>query len=440
MNKELLKNIKVLYVEDEEDVREFTGKTIGAITKEVIMAENGKLGLEAFIANQDVDLIVTDINMPKMGGLEMCAKIKEINNSIPIVVTSAHNDPNFLKKAIDVGVNAYAMKPVDLYQLIDNMIKAVEPFYLKKQLEEMNHNLEDKVKEGVQKVKSILDTQDNLILVTNSDVINNTNKKFLDFFGEKTVEEFNDRVSYICNKFIKESGYYSYDEANPDVSWMVQIKRTPPIDRIVKMLNKDNEERIFTINIDEYTHICEYHVISFTDITDLKKKSNLLEYQANHDTLTGLYNRQKFHEIFSRELSREKRYANNLSIILFDLDHFKLFNDDYGHDVGDLALKAVSRISQDVIREHDTIIRWGGEEFIVLLPVTNIEGATSVARKLMIDISTFEDSKIPRKITASFGVTCLKEGDDEQSLVKRADRALYEAKNSGRNTIITLED
>jgi len=132
MNKEILKSIKILYVEDEEYVREFTGKTIGSLVKEVVLAENGKVGLDRFIESPDFDLIITDINMPKMGGLEMCAEIRKINHEIPIVITSAHNDPNFLKQATNVGVDAYTMKPVDLYQLIESIIKAYEPIYLKK--------------------------------------------------------------------------------------------------------------------------------------------------------------------------------------------------------------------------------------------------------------------------------------------------------------------
>jgi len=437
MNKELLKNIKVLYVEDENDVREFTGKTIGAIVKEVIIANNGKTGLELFIENQDIDLIVTDINMPKMGGLEMCAEIKKINNNIPIVVTSAHNDPNFLKKAIDVGVNAYAMKPVDLYQLIDNMTKAVEPFYLKKQLEEINHNLEDKVKEGIKKVKSILDAQNNLICVTENEHIINVNQKFLEFFDGKSIDKFSAQVSIICKRFIINDGFYFYEENDDNISWIEQISKLPAIDRIVKMINRDNIERIFTVNIDDYNHKVNSFVISFTDITDLKKKSNLLEYQANHDTLTGLYNRQKFHEIYSKEMRRDKRYDNKLSLIIFDLDHFKMLNDDFGHDVGDIALKEISNLSLEVIREHDTIVRWGGEEFIVLLPETDVEGAVIVANKLRDTIEAFTHDQIPRKITASFGITCLVEGDDESTFVKRADEALYEAKNAGRNVVIT---
>lgn len=95
INKEILQNIKVLYVEDEVEVRNFTAKTIQAIVKELVVAENGQDGVEKFKQNQDIDLIVTDINMPKMGGLEMCEAIQEINPNIPIVITSAHNDPDF---------------------------------------------------------------------------------------------------------------------------------------------------------------------------------------------------------------------------------------------------------------------------------------------------------------------------------------------------------
>lgn len=435
MNKELLKSIKVLYVEDENDVREFTGKTISAIVKEIVIASNGKEGLELFKKNQDIDLIVTDINMPKMGGIEMCAEIKKINKSIPIVVTSAHNDPNFLKKAIDVGVNAYVMKPLDLYQLIDNMIKAVEPFYLRKQLEEINISLEDKVKEGIQKIKSILDAQDNIILVTDGKKIYNTNKKFLKFLKNSSIEEFYIKNECLSDLFIKEEGFYSFNETDKDISWIIQLKRLPAIDRIVKMKDKNDNIKIFTVNIDNYIYNGEYFVISFTDITQLKEKSNLLEYQANHDILTGLCNRQRFHDIFRKEIKRDKRYENPLSLILFDIDHFKKFNDDFGHDVGDIVLKKIANITSEIVREHDTIVRWGGEEFIIILPHTDIDGTRQVALKLKDAIERYEHKDIPRVITASFGLTSLIEGDTEDTFIKRADEALYEAKNSGRNAI-----
>ncbi|WP_321315566.1 response regulator [Halarcobacter sp.] len=144
MNKEILKDINVLYVEDEDEVREFTSKTISSIVNQVVVAKDGKEGLEKYYENSQLNLILTDINMPRMGGLEMCNIIREKDKEIPIVITSAHSDPNFLKEAIDVKVSSYAMKPIDLYHLIDSMIKAVEPIFLRKRLEKITKNLEDK--------------------------------------------------------------------------------------------------------------------------------------------------------------------------------------------------------------------------------------------------------------------------------------------------------
>lgn len=435
MNKDLLKNIKVLYVEDEIDVREFTGKTISAIVKEVIVAENGKEGLELFEKNQDIDLIVTDINMPKMGGLEMCTKIKEINDSIPIVITSAHNDSNFLKKAIDVGVTAYSMKPIDLYQLIENMVKAVEPFYLKKQLEELNLRHKNQVDESVEKIKTILDSQNNLIIITNGILPNNSNKKFLEFFNVSTLEDFSSKYTCISRLFINEAGYYSYNEDEDEKSWIMQIKRLPNIDRIVKIKNSKNEEFIFSLNIDNYINKNEHFVISFTDITDLKKKSNLLEYQSKHDVLTGLFNKQKFYELFEKEIRRVKRYKHDLSLIFLDLDFFRNFNKIHGHQAGDIVLKSVANLINSNTREHDSVIRWGGEKFIVLLPETDIKSASLVAKKIKDKIESYEDKEIPEKITVSFGITTLKENDDSNIFIKRAEESLKLAKESGKNTV-----
>jgi len=438
MNKEILENISVLYVEDENDVREFTSKLLSSLVKKVYTAENGLVGLETFTEHKDkIDLIVSDINMPKMDGLEMCTRIKEINQHIPIVITSAHNDPNFLKKAIDVGVNTYAMKPIDLYQLVESMIKAIEPIVLKRKLEQLNVSLETRVEQEIQKIKSILDAQDNIVIVTNHEEITNVNKKFLDYFGVETLSEFTSKIDNIYDLFQEEYGFITKELLQKQSSWIDYIKKLPEVDRVVKIVNKDDDERIFTINIDNYDEKDDYYVISLTDITELKEKSNLLEYQASHDSLTGLNNRNKFKDIFGKEMRRGFRYDNDLTIVLFDLDHFKKINDTYGHQVGDEVLKDIAQVVIANVREHDTIVRWGGEEFLLLLPETDVEGAANVADKIRISIENKKVSSKELNITASFGVTVLKETDNEDSFLSRADEALYEAKDSGRNKVVT---
>lgn len=428
MNKEILKDINVLYVEDEDDVREFTSKTISSIVNSVVVASDGKEGLSKFNENPNINLILTDINMPKMGGLEMCAEIRKVNESIPIVITSAHSDPNFLKKAIEVKVNAYAMKPIDLYDLIESMIKAMEPIFLKRELQLVNKNIDNRVDEIVNQTKSILDAQDNIVVLSTLKEIVNVNKKFLEYFGVNSLDEFHKKEESIINTFKLEYGFFSKDSTNNSKNWILDLKNLNEIDRVVKIPNKNNVERIFTVNIDDYGDLNEHFVISFTDITELKEKSNLLEYQATHDPLTGLFNRQKFKEIFIKEIKREKRYGNSLCIIIFDVDNFKDFNDDFGHFVGDEVLKILSNIVLNNVREHDSVVRWGGEEFLVLLPQTKLKGAQKVSEKIRAAIEKYENPSIPRQITASFGVSKLEDDDDEISIIKKADEALYIAK------------
>ena len=311
MNKEILKDICVLYVEDENDVREFTAKLLDSLLKKVYVAEDGLEGLKIFEENKnDIDLIISDINMPKMDGLTMCEAIKKINTEIPLVITSAHNDTNFLRRSIEIGVTTYAMKPIDLYQLVGSIIKAMEPIILKKKLMELNLSLESKIEQEINKIKSILDAQDNIIIVTNKEKITKENKKFLDFFGINDFNEFIKSKKNIFDFFKEEFGFISKEQINKQESWIKYIKELHEIDRIVKIKDSLDEEKIFAINVDYYENKEDYYVFSLTDITKLKEKSNLFEYQASHDKLTGLFNRNKFDEVYSKELKRSKRYNN----------------------------------------------------------------------------------------------------------------------------------
>ncbi len=438
MNKEILKTISVLYVEDENDVRGFTSKLLSSLLRKVYVAQDGQEGLQIFEENQDdIDLIVTDINMPKMDGLSMGAAIKKINIEIPIVITSAHNDTNFLKRAIEIGVTTYAMKPIDLYQLVESIIKAMEPIILKRKLIELNLSLESKIEQEVNKIKSILDAQDNIIIVTSKDEITNVNKKFLDFFGITDFDEFISTKKSIFDFFEEEFGFISKEQITKQDSWIKYIKELSEIDRIVKIKDKMQEEKIFAVNVDYYENKCDYYVFSLTDITKLKEKSNLLEYQVSHDKLTGLFNRHKFDDIYSKEIKRAKRYENDLSMLIFDLDNFKQVNDTYGHLIGDEVLREIADITLNSVREQDISVRWGGEEFLVLLPQTNLAGAVAAANKIRTSILAQAVSSKFLNITASFGVAQLLKNDDETSFMTRCDELLYEAKRTGKNKVVS---
>ena len=439
MNKEILKNISILYVEDEVNVREFTKKVLVSLLKNVYVASNGEDGLKIFEENKnEIDLIITDINMPKMDGLSMSYSIKKMNNDIPIIITSAYNDTDFLKKSIEIGISTYAIKPIDLYQLIESIVKAMEPIILKTKLIELNLSLKTKIEQEVNKIKSILDAQDNIIIVTNKEEITNVNKKFLDFFGINDFNDFINSKKNIFDFFIDELGFISKKQLSNQESWFDYIQNLQEIDQIVKMRNLDNQEKIFTIHVDYCEQKSDDYVFSLTDITKFKEKSNLLEYQASHDKLTGLYNRNKFDDIYSKEIKRAKRYNNDLSMIIFDVDNFKTINDTFGHQIGDEVLKDIAKISLENIREQDISSRWGGEEFMILLPQTNKNGAEIVANKIRNSIENHSFTNNSLKVTASFGVTqfCVK-NDDEDSFMSKADKLLYKAKETGKNKVMS---
>ena len=272
--------------------------------------------------------------------------------------------------------------------------------------------------------------------MTNKEEITNVNKKFLDFFGVDNFDEFIKSKKNIFDFFQEEFGFITKEQITKQESWIKYIKDLHEIDRIVKIKSALEEEKIFAINVDYYENKDDYYVFSLTDITKLKEKSNLLEYQASHDKLTGLFNRNRFDEIYTKEIKRTKRYNNELSIIIFDIDDFKMVNDTYGHQIGDEVLKEIAKITLNGVREQDINVRWGGEEFLILLPQTNITGALTVASKIKSAIKEhiFTDKSL--KITASFGVSQLLDEDDEVTLISRSDKLLYEAKKTGKDKVI----
>ncbi|WP_175481827.1 diguanylate cyclase [Marinobacter zhejiangensis] len=160
-----------------------------------------------------------------------------------------------------------------------------------------------------------------------------------------------------------------------------------------------------------------------------------LTHQALHDRLTGLYNRGKTEDRLTQEIVRSSRYGNTFSLILFDVDHFKLVNDRFGHNAGDDVLVEVASQLSTNVRSADFVGRWGGEEFLVILPETDLDEGGAVAENLRLHIAE-QTFPIPGgSVTVSAGVSAFLPGDDLQELVKRADTALYQAKDEGRNQI-----
>lgn len=167
----------------------------------------------------------------------------------------------------------------------------------------------------------------------------------------------------------------------------------------------------------------------------VEERTQELERVANLDELTKVYNRRKFNAILHEELQRAQRYKHNLSVILCDLDHFKQINDLYGHDIGDSVLVNFANCLRNSLRQSDVYARWGGEEFIILLPHASADEARIAAQKLCDLVPGCSGKKNNLKVSASFGVAQLSEYDSAEELLKRADQALYQAKHEGRQRV-----
>lgn len=172
-----------------------------------------------------------------------------------------------------------------------------------------------------------------------------------------------------------------------------------------------------------------------SDISDLKRVEEELRALSVTDSLTGIYNRRYFHERLKSEMIRTRRAAGALSVIMFDLDHFKRINDQYGHGVGDEVLKELCRRVSLRVRRTDVFCRLGGEEFMVLCPATTVEQAWSLAQELRQALRNIPMDTVGQ-VTASFGVASWRADESRDSLLQRADAGVYAAKQAGRDRVM----
>jgi diguanylate cyclase (GGDEF)-like protein/PAS domain S-box-containing protein len=225
--------------------------------------------------------------------------------------------------------------------------------------------------------------------------------------------------------------------ASPDL--LERVRERAELDAEVT-LPSDGEERHYSLELSPVRDVrgrLAGHTAVFHDITERVLLFERVKELASLDGLTGIFNRRHFFELSEAELDRARRHDSPVSLILFDLDHFKEINDTYGHQCGDEVLRAVAEAGNDRLRSFDLFGRYGGEEFAVLLPEVDPEGALAIAERLRRGIAAVENDLGGIGVTASFGVaSMLSTGslafDD---LLRLADEALYRAKQRGRDRV-----
>ena len=190
----------------------------------------------------------------------------------------------------------------------------------------------------------------------------------------------------------------------------------------------ENVSYVFDENFKDVLEMFEHTV------TKAKAETKRIYEDSIRDHLTNLFNRKKFDEILLEEISYSKSKNTPLSMILLDIDNFKNINDNYGHDVGDEVLIIFSSIIKKHIRGSDIVARWGGEEFVILMPKSTKKNSFIKSEQIRLDIQNYTFEKIGQ-ITCSFGISQMKKDDDSSSIFNRADKALYLSKKNGKNMV-----
>ncbi|MCU7836009.1 MAG: response regulator, partial [gamma proteobacterium symbiont of Taylorina sp.] len=322
----------ILYVEDEEGVRQGYERALKRHAKELYIAADGERGLELFIEYHP-DIVVTDINMPKMNGIEMAQAIKKINPDQQIIITTAHSETGYFMEAIELQINGYLLKPVDKNILTKKILEIAK-----------NQKLNDEVYEQQALMKEVANLQNNMLIVydnTNTMIFANT--AFMKFFNIKNIEEFSEQVGALCSMFIQQEDFYSYNKSST-AHWTQDIEHLEDEKRLVAMNNRqihhtvsDSDDvpsqEIFLVNIKQVA-INNHKICTFSEVTSITNKKNEFEIKAYIDELTQIPNRAKFNQVLNIEIKRYHRDQQKLSLIMFDIDHFKRFNDTHGHQMG----------------------------------------------------------------------------------------------------------
>ena len=422
----------------------------------VLIASSGQEEID-ILENHDVDVILLDGMMPGMDGFETCRKIKAnpATTHIPVVMVTALSDIEDRVKGLEAGADEFLTKPVDdvaLFARVNSLSRTKAVIDALKIRNETNALL------GAKTVDLIDSVDQSKIFVIDDDVVQvkNINKILSKITPHITVCNDLSTLDEVLQDLDADLIIISCQiEGNDPLRLAIKLRSVEQLktssimflaeDENIKMVNKGMDLGVndyFIYPVDENELIAR----AKTQLRRKKYQDGLrseLEESVNlslKDGLTGLYNRRYFDAHIKQLLSKDNDVVVNLWLIMIDIDHFKEVNDQYGHQVGDIVLKAVTNTLSHNIRAIDLLARYGGEEFALLVSNISLEEVKVIADRLRINVEQLK-MKIPDSDevvikTISMGVAEYKEKESVTQLIDRADKALYAAKASGRNKVM----
>ncbi len=434
------RNLDLLYVEDDLTLSETTHETLNQFFNSILVCHNGQEALEAY-KKSSFDIILTDIMMPKLDGKEMSKQIKEINPEQAIIVMSAHEESEHLMELIEIGIHKFVNKPATIDRLFQAIVITATNINNAKKVAQLSAQTEKNLADNEGLLRTIIDTVPVRI-----------------FWKDK------DSVYLGCNKlFAQDAGYKEPSDiigkSDFELPWTTEAQGYVDDDRNVLSTGKDklsyeeqqthadgskvwvNTSKTLLKSEDDSTIGVLGTYVDITDqkraIIEIQKAKDALGYQAEHDILTGLPNRILFLDRLNQAIKKSYRDDSKTGVIFLDLDRFKEINDSFGHEMGDKVVKASAKRLQEELRETDTIARFGGDEFMILVEAFhNIKDITELLEKILKSMEEpFIINDHALHLTFSAGASIFPDdGNSAEVLIRNADTAMYRAKDEGRNT------
>ncbi|MBF6057781.1 diguanylate cyclase [Thiomicrorhabdus heinhorstiae] len=407
----------LVLVVDDEPINLRMVSTILQDRYEILVAKNGHSALE-IVEHQKPDLILLDIVMPDMDGFEVIRALrkKTVSAEIPVIFLTSKTDQAAIVESFRLGGVDYITKPFyqeELNVRVDNQVR----------MHRLQSNLNVELKRSHRNFQ-IMDRHIAFIFIDFTASITFASSFFCQNFGCSVKDVVGKKVNVLKSNLTPQNLYKElWNTISQEKDYHCEIE-----DR-----NFQGGTNWYSVNItpnyDEYDNWIGY-IAFYKNIDDQIQLKALSET----DKLTGINNRAKLDKELSRELDRSERYDSPLSIIMLDLDYFKDVNDHFGHEIGDQVIQAIAHILYNNVRKVDIVGRWGGEEFLIICPQTDQEGAQTLAENLRSKIEVFDFPEVGQR-TSSFGVAQFQKEEDRVTFFRRADQALYKAKREGRNRV-----
>ena len=447
--------MRVLIAEDSTVARKLLERNLQQMGYEVVAAEDGAKAWDAY-QHAPTPIVITDWEMPHMNGVELCRAIRQhpTEHYTYLMMLTARGQKEDKLQALEAGADAFLSKPLDIAELQANLRVAERILQAEADLQAQKQQLQDLNEELVSQ---------NEQLQQSYRLVEYANRRFSELFENVPIACFTVDIEGSIREWnLAAQQLYGYTKEEVlHQPFYTRVFRGASASKMHEILQRVIQGSVMAgIESEDYDSEGNLHyvlrsafpirnpnrevvgaIVSVVDVTyrveyenQLKALNQKLQSLAVTDGLTGLHNHRAFQDNQEEQFQTAMRNKQPLALILMDVDHFKQYNDTYGHQAGDEVLRQVAQILQANVREGDFVARYGGEEFVIVLPRTDLESAVAVAERLREAVQSAEWRLRP--VTGSFGVACIRpDMETRQELIEAADQALYQAKKNGRNRV-----